>query len=47
MKVLLVEDDAITRRMLGKVLETEGFETLAFETAEAAWETFDRESVPW
>ncbi len=46
MKVLLVEDDAITRRMLEKVLETEGFETFAFETAEAAWETFNRESIP-
>ena len=46
MKVLLVEDDAITRRMLEKVLETEGFETNSFEDAETSWHAIQTESYP-
>ena len=46
MKTLLVEDDPITRRMLEKVLETEGFETSSFEDAEAAWHAIQTESYP-
>lgn len=46
MKALLVEDDAITRRMLEKVLEAESFETSSFEDAEASWYAIRTEFYP-
>jgi CheY-like chemotaxis protein len=40
MKVLLVEDDALSRQLLHQMLTNLGYEVTACEDGHAAWETF-------
>lgn len=42
MKVLLAEDDAVARRLLGAYLEKWGYETLVAEDGNEAWSLFGR-----
>jgi DNA-binding response OmpR family regulator len=44
-KVLVVDDDAENCRALSELLAVEGFDPLAFESAEAAWSAMAREEV--
>lgn len=48
MRILLVEDDALSRRMMAKVLEDFlGHDITECDSAEEAWEQFSKESYPW
>lgn len=44
-KILVVDDDAENCRALTELLTVEGFDPLAFESAEAAWSAMAREEV--
>lgn len=44
-KILVVDDDAENCRVLSELLAAEGFDPLAFESAEAAWSAMAREEV--
>ncbi|MEW6777019.1 MAG: EAL domain-containing protein [Bdellovibrionota bacterium] len=43
MKILLVDDDLPSRRLLEKILSAEGHEVLSCATGESAWEYYERE----
>src|SRR5512139_832715 len=43
MKILLVEDDAVTRRLLERLLRARGHEVTACNDAESAWEAYQRD----
>jgi phosphoserine phosphatase RsbU/P len=45
MKILIVEDDAVTLKLLEAVLLREGHEVVAAVDGHQAWEIFDREPV--
>lgn len=44
-RILIIEDDASLRELLGELLEGEGYETLATETGEEGLRTLQREPV--
>ena len=46
MRTLVVEDDAITRRLLTRALEGRGHEVVACNDAESAWPLYEREPFP-
>ncbi|HWP46326.1 MAG TPA: EAL domain-containing protein [Candidatus Limnocylindrales bacterium] len=46
MKVLLVEDDPLTRRLLETVIRSCGYEVTACADAETAWEIYQQEAHP-
>lgn len=46
MRVLLVEDDPITRSVVEQVLRARGHWVVSFEDAESAWEAYQRELFP-
>lgn len=41
--VLVIEDDWVVREIIHEILESEGFNVLAFETADEAWECLNRD----
>ncbi len=45
MKILIVEDDLISRRLLQKTLEDWGHEVIAAENGEQAWKIFQNENL--
>jgi DNA-binding response OmpR family regulator len=45
MKILVVDDDAVSRRMLQGVLTKQGHHVLAAANGREAWETFQREPI--
>lgn len=45
MKILIVEDDLISRRLLQKTLQEWGYEVLVAENGQDAWEIFQKEKV--
>ena len=47
MKILIAEDDRLTRRGLVEVLETEGYETIEAADGGEALELFDRCARTW
>ncbi|MEN7972773.1 MAG: response regulator [Verrucomicrobiota bacterium] len=46
MKILIAEDNAFSRTLLKKTLTKAGYDVVAAETGEAAWEVFQQEDVP-
>lgn len=46
MRILIVEDDAVTRRMLQARLEKWGYEVLTAEDGPQAWEMLEQEDAP-
>ncbi len=45
MKVLVAEDDRISRKILAKVLGQEGYEILEVSDGESAWDVLERENI--
>jgi sigma-B regulation protein RsbU (phosphoserine phosphatase) len=45
MKIMIAEDDAVSRRMLQGLLKKQGYEVLAAANGREAWETFQREEI--
>jgi DNA-binding response OmpR family regulator len=46
MKILIAEDDTMSRLILQRTLEKLGYEVIAAEHGTAAWEIFQRQEVP-
>ena len=45
MKILVAEDDTVTRKMLSYILEREGYEVLAVSNGKEAWEVLKRGNI--
>jgi CheY-like chemotaxis protein len=45
MKILIAEDEPVSRKILQAALESDGHEVIASSSGEEAWERFDREPV--
>lgn len=45
MKILVVEDNATLRRMIGRLLQSQGYEVLEADDGEEAWELLERDPV--